>query len=64
MARDTHLVCVCRRCGSWYDSDFHEALMCHDGDDDWAIVELAWESDGVYVYLTEEGAKALEVYYA
>ena len=40
MARDgdERMICVCRKCGSWYDMDMHEALYCHDGDQDWAIV--------------------------
>jgi hypothetical protein len=46
------MVCVCRRCGSWYWMDFIEALYCHYGDDDWMIVFMPFdEAEGDYCYL-------------
>lgn len=57
---EEHMVCVCRRCGSWYDMDFHEALYCHDGDQDWDVQTLLLPQDGDYVYrapgITEENS--------
>ena len=45
------MICVCRRCGSWYDMDFHEALYCHDGDQDWWVGVFEVPDDGWYYWI-------------
>lgn len=45
------MIVVCRRCGSYYDMDFCEALDCHDEDNDWAVALIVVPDGGPYVFI-------------